>query len=248
MYFLSGLPRSGSTVLTKLLNQNPHVYASNTSALIDFVIPASGHLRTLKQQHSSGAQLNIRQILSTSATAFHDTQKPHVIDKNRGWVINWQAVDQELQPDPLMIVTFRPIEYVVSSFYKLLNHVNASRESPEQIFLARIKDIYVQLLEQSHLRHKLCVITYDQIVNDSQNTLIRIEDYLGLPHHNYDVNNISDVNPENDDQWGIKDLHKVRPNLTDQSLDPTSIMTTTELNFCKQLTQELYQAYEIPTS
>ena len=35
--FLAGIPRSGSTLLTSLLNQRPDTYASNTSNLADML-------------------------------------------------------------------------------------------------------------------------------------------------------------------------------------------------------------------
>ena len=35
IHFLSSLPRSGSTLLASLLNQNPDVFASNTSNLCE---------------------------------------------------------------------------------------------------------------------------------------------------------------------------------------------------------------------
>ena len=36
--FLAGIPRSGSTLLTSLLNQRPDTYASNTSNLADMLV------------------------------------------------------------------------------------------------------------------------------------------------------------------------------------------------------------------
>ena len=38
LYFLSGLPRSGSTVLAGILNQHPDVHASSTSGLLDMLV------------------------------------------------------------------------------------------------------------------------------------------------------------------------------------------------------------------
>ena len=37
-YFLAGLPRSGSTVLASILNQNPEVYVTPTSPMLDLLV------------------------------------------------------------------------------------------------------------------------------------------------------------------------------------------------------------------
>lgn len=246
LHFLAGLPRSGSTVLSKLLNQNPDIFASSTSPVLDYLLPAVNQLHDLKNNHSAGYYIDIQKILFSASIAFYSTEKLHIIDKNRGWVINYEAINKELQKDPKIIVTLRPIEEVIASFYKIINHVNNENETPEQIFLNRVKDITVELMNASKFKENFCVITYDQIVNDPHTTLKKIETYIGVNHHEYDINNIVDHDPENDEKWGIKDLHKIRKKLENQALDPKTIMTKTELNFCKQLTEELYNAYEIP--
>ncbi len=38
IYFLSGLPRSGSTVLAAILSQNPNIHATSTSNLLDTLV------------------------------------------------------------------------------------------------------------------------------------------------------------------------------------------------------------------
>lgn len=246
LHFLSGLPRSGSTVLTKLLNQNPEIYASSTSPLLEYAMPAANHLHDIKNNHSAGHYVDVQKILSTTAFAFHNTDKKHVIDKNRGWISLYDAVNQELEPNPRIILTLRPIEEVVSSFYKVLNHINDFNETPEQIFIGRVESVYNELMNAARYRDKFCVVTYDQIVNDSGTTLSLIERFIGASSHLYDINNIVDEDPENDEKWGIQGLHTIRQKLENHSLNPSSILTKTELNFCKQLTEDLYNAYEIP--
>lgn len=246
LHFLSGLPRSGSTVLTKLLNQNPKIFASSTSPFLDYLLPAAYQLHNIKENHSAGHYVDVQRILATAAFAFYDTQKTHIIDKNRGWITNYEAIDKELQQNPKIVVTLRPIEEVVASFYKILNHTNNCSETPEQIFLGRVKDVYLELLNKAYLRDKICIVAYQQILQDPHNTLKRVETFIGADHHAYDINNIIDDDPENDEKWGIPELHKIRPRLENQALDPTYIFTKTELNFFKQLTEDLYNAYEIP--
>jgi sulfotransferase len=246
LHFLSGLPRSGSTVLTKLLNQNTEIFASSTSPFLDYLIPAVEQLHRIKRDHSAGHYVDVQRILSTAAFAFYDTPKTHIIDKNRGWITNYDAIHKELQQDPKIILTLRPIEEVVASFYKIINVTNNGNETPEQIFIGRIAEVFQELIKAAHLRDKLCITTYEQIVKDPLNTLKKVETFIGSSHHVYDINNIRDDDPENDEKWGIPNLHTIRPKLSITSINPESIMTKSEINFCKQLTKELYDAYEIP--
>jgi sulfotransferase len=245
LHFLSGLPRSGSTVLTKLLNQHPKIFASSTSPFLDYLLPAAHQLHSIKQNHSAGHYVNVQKILSTAAFAFYDTPKANIIDKNRGWVSNYEAIHQELQQDPKIIVTLRPIEEVVASFYKVINYTNHGNETPEQIFLGRVADVYQILMEKSYLKDKLHIITYDQLTKDTHSTLYKLETFLNIDHHNYDINNIRDDDPEDDSKWGINDLHKIRSTISNTALPPESVLTKSELNFCKQLTKDLYDAYSI---
>jgi sulfotransferase len=245
LHFLSGLPRSGSTVLTKLLNQHPDLFASSTSPFLDYLLPAANQLHTIKQNHSAGHYVNVQKILSTAAFAFYDTPKTNIIDKNRGWIINYEAIDKELQQDPKIILTLRPIEEVVASFYKVINHTNNGNETPEQIFLGRVAEIYQQLIQKAYLRDKIHIITYRQLVKETKDSLVKLESFLGVDNHKYDLYNIRDDDPEDDTKWGINELHKIRPKISITSLPPDSIMTKSELNFCKQLTKELYDAYSI---
>lgn len=38
IYFLAGLPRSGSTLLANILAQNPSIYVTPTSGIVDMLV------------------------------------------------------------------------------------------------------------------------------------------------------------------------------------------------------------------
>jgi sulfotransferase len=245
LHFLSGLQRSGSTVLTKVLNQHPDLFASSTSPFLDYLLPAVEQLYNIKQNHSSGHYVNVQKILSTAAFAFYDTPKSHIIDKNRGWLTNYENIDKELQQDPKIILTLRPIDEVVASFYKILVIQNQKQETPETIFEGYIKELYFELMKKAYLKDKICIVTYKQITKDAENTMSRVENFLNVDHHKYDFNNIRDDDPENDEKWGIPGLHSIRQTISVTSIPPSDIMTKSEIGFCKQLTDELYRAYDV---
>jgi hypothetical protein len=61
---------------------------------------------------------------------------------------------------------------------------------------------------------QIIIVKYDDIVNDAKHVIARIEEFLELPKHEYDFNNIQ--NDTNDDDllaWGFEGLHTIRPKL-----------------------------------
>lgn len=245
IHFLSGIQRSGSTLLTKVLNQNKEVFATSTSPFFEYLAPASERLHQIKNSHSSGHYVNIPHILNASVSAFYSfTDKPVILDKSRGWSANYETIKRELQIDPKIILTLRPVEEVVTSFYSIL-YKNGTPDTPSRIFQGYIKDHLITLHESAKHVDQFHIMTYENITKDPVSTMKAIEDYLGVYNHTYDFNNIIDTDPENDAMWGIKDLHTIRPSIKVNSLNPKDVMTRSELEFCQQKTKELYKAYKL---
>ena len=73
IYFLAGLPRSGSTVLAAILSQNPAVHTTGTSGLLDMLV---GTLRACADSMSvqatpdkAKAEAEIQRVLRTICEA-----------------------------------------------------------------------------------------------------------------------------------------------------------------------------------
>ena len=71
--FQSSLPRSGSTLLSNIVGQNPEFHVTPTSGLLDLLYVARG-------QFSRGG-------LEGYAAAL--TNKPWLLDKSRGWGVHY---------------------------------------------------------------------------------------------------------------------------------------------------------------
>jgi len=122
--YLSGLPRSGSTVLSNVLAMHPEITSTPSSPLCSIV---QAMRRTWSDDPFLLSQLDdnfevVHNRLRNSMRAFmqewsaeHST--PVVIDKNRGWLncIEWL---RELDPDFKIIVTLRDLRDVYTSVEK----------------------------------------------------------------------------------------------------------------------------------
>ena len=83
---LSGLPRSGSSVLTSMLNQHPDIYASTTSPIIDMIEIIHPNWQSISAgliSHHPDQYPNM--IKGLCYGAYEHIDKSIIIDKNRIW-------------------------------------------------------------------------------------------------------------------------------------------------------------------
>ena len=234
MIFLSSLPRSGSTLLTSLLNQRPDTYASPTSNLCDTMgaaVQAWEQNPTTKA--SGGTQKDLIRILKGIATDRYDTDKL-VFDKSRGWpdptIIKTMM---KVQDNVKIVTTIRPIAECLASFVKLIKPDNV-RDFCKNSQLAQHLFTSYHTLKAGYEKYPdaFLFIEYDDLVKRPQDQLDRIADFVGLPHYTYNMNNVSD-SKEEDKIWGIKNLHKVRKKVSKRRYSTSKI-----------LGKELYSFYQ----
>jgi hypothetical protein len=89
LFFNSSMPRSGSEVLQVILHQNPAIYGSVTSPLLEYQFAARGNYM-LPEVQAQNKELMATAFLSMCrgmAESYYApiTTRPYIIDKNRGW-------------------------------------------------------------------------------------------------------------------------------------------------------------------
>ena len=120
-HFISGLPRSGSTLLAALLRQNPAVQANITS-------PVSGMLATMLGSMSADNETSVfftraqrEAVLRGLFTNYYDAMGPGrtVFDTNRGWTTRLELL-ATLFPDCRVICCVRHVPWVIDSVERLI--------------------------------------------------------------------------------------------------------------------------------
>ena len=86
--FISGLPRSGSTLLANILAQNPRFHASATSGILDVMFGVRNHWDQLAQFQAmtdrAACEAAKRRVLRAILEAYYaDDPRPVVFDKSR---------------------------------------------------------------------------------------------------------------------------------------------------------------------
>ena len=91
---MSGLPRSGSTLLTALLNQNPEIHASTNSPLLDTIHYTQEYLLHNSEQYKATPNPEgAHKVLSSIPDNYYfHTSQNIIIDKSRGWVNQIQHI------------------------------------------------------------------------------------------------------------------------------------------------------------
>ncbi len=230
--FLAGIPRSGSTLLTSLLNQRPDTYASNTSNLAD-MLRAFEHLwetnTTSVTAQTDGLQKE-ECVEVLKQYRYGKVDCPVIFDKSRGWP-NLKIIDlmMKTQGEVKIVATVRPINECLASVYKLIR----PSEDAEYIHGKEsiIKDLSVYIIDSyTELRHaykefpdNLLLIEYAELVNQTQIQMNRISDFIGVEQFTHELDNVP-PSTEEDKIWGIKDLHQIRPVVSQQKYSPQELL------------------------
>lgn len=229
-YFISGLPRSGSTLLSAILKQNPRFTAGISDPLHEF---AKGVIRDVSQSVGMDAAVPIerrREIIKGIFDSFYMHDNEVCFNTNRAWTADTSLL-KDLFPDFKMIVCLRDVPWILDSFEQLnaknpytIKPLYHHQDLPTvhercRILMGEIPNFggYVHgplaMAQQSMFcneRDHICYIEYDTLVANPRGCMKEIYDFLGEPWFEHDFNNVEDSYDEYDQQAKIEGLHTVR--------------------------------------
>ena len=251
IHFVCGLPRSGSTLLCNLLAQHPDVHATPTSACHEslFVIRNSWNQWV---EHKAAKDLaddkNLQRVLHAMLHAYHDTDKPVVIDKGRGWTSLLELAEFALGKQAKVLVPVRSIAQIVASMEKL--HRKTAHNQPErgnyidaQSVRGRANEVMakdgVLGLAYNRLRDvaqrgyadRLLLVEFDALTSKPKEVMDDVWSFLGMEAPEHDFDNVQQVTYEDDRVHGL-DLHTIRNKVESVTDDSIQILGT---ELCDQL-------------
>ena len=234
MYFLSGLPRSGSTVLAALLNQRNDIHVTPTSGLIDIfgsVCQTWENSPETKGQRQTNEHLyeTLRKLIPV-----RDDGKI-TVDKSRGWVTpKVQKTMSEVLGSPIRIVaTVRDVATCAASFVKIAKPDNLA-EFCNGHFIEHLKSSYFVLQEgYTEYPENILFVDYDELMSDPQAIITKIEAFWNLQPFTHDFNNIDGKSVAEDDEnaWGVAGLHDVKPELKNTGTSAKEVLGEFEYRF-----------------
>ena len=241
LHFLSGIPRSGSTVLAAILNQNPATHVSTTSGLVHALdgLANTWHSAGLLNENDPDRTKLAQSMRGLIDSYYEEIPKPIIIDKGRGWPIPtiMQAMSQVLQHKPKIIATVRSIPDCMSSFVRVAKPENLDEFMATGQLADHLRAAYISLQEGYQFAPEcFLIVEYDDLLADPQAQLNRIHEFLELPDFDYDLSNIDGTPVKEDDEnlHGYAGMHDIKPKLERQhTTDPKDILQHHYSSFCQ---------------
>jgi hypothetical protein len=220
LYFLSGLPRSGSTVLSSILNQHPQLYSTPTSGLIEILGSICNTWESSPTTVAQGSEKEeaYRMLRSVIEAKYKDVKKPIILDKSRGWVNPqiMETMSKVLGKEPKIIATVRSTADCASSFIRIAKPNDISEFLRSSHLIQHLKSSYAELKNGYEKYPKnILFIDYDDLIQSPQEQMNKIHKFLDLEPFEYNFGDIdTKVVAEKDDAaWGIPNLHTISPRL-----------------------------------
>ena len=226
-HFISGLPRSGSTLLAAILRQNPRFHASMTSGLgalvnstMQLMSPGSEVALTLEDGQREA-------VLSGLFDSFYkNNDKPVVFDTNRSWTARMPLLSA-LYPDARVVACVRDLPWVVDSlervarknpyhFTRLFGQGAATVYSRAEAMMQHdgiIGWAYTSLKEAFYgeQAESLLIVEYELLARAPDKVLPLVYEFIGEPYYQHNFELVEFDAPEFDEALGASDLHTVRP-------------------------------------
>ena len=219
---MSGLPRSGSTLLSALLSQNPAIHAEGNSAVCQLLwdMYVSTTQNCVEQLKANDRERTIRDLISSIPHIYYkDISANIVVDKCRSWSLlpNIQLLQAFVGSDIKMIILERPMEEIVKSFARLYKENGVYEE--EKIINLLTPDTEPIMRSFNGLKYaknnndkgQFLFVSYADLVTNTENVIHDIHEFCGWEWFEHDLINIVNKHPENDEVYGLKGMHEVRP-------------------------------------
>lgn len=226
-HFIAGLPRSGSTLFSALLRQNPLFHADISSpvmGLVDGVISQTSAGTEMAPLVSNQKRLAITRGLFSSY--YEDIKKPVVFDTNRGWTAKLSLL-HTLYPNAKVICLARNVAWVLDSMERqirkspLENTKLFGNGQQRATVYSRVEAMAAQTGLVGFAWHglrdgcfsdfadKLLIIDYDLLVRKPHDVMMGVYQFLNLPAFEHDFTNVEFDSPAYDQSLGIDGLHRV---------------------------------------
>lgn len=243
IFFSSGMPRSGSTLLSNLLAQNPANHVTPTNGLVEHVVGLANSWTENEAFRAQGIKKLIKPIRSAICgmiSGFYAEVPPDsaIFDKSRGWLAQIPLLEDILERRVQLIVTIRDVKDVCASFENIfaMNQLTRPPRSAEQ----RINGATSLLRCQSYLRgdatlgmwcnwlkdayetglsDRLILIPYNKLVANPIGVVALVHQSLGLGEFVCDPTNVENKTPEEDIQVYGLPYHSLRPQVDSSAMN-----------------------------
>lgn len=224
---LSGLPRTGSTLLSAILSQNPDIHAEGNSAVCQIMWDTlqSCQNKAKEQLAANRREGTVHDILSQiPAIYYKNTTAPIIVDKCRSWTVppNLEMLKTYIDANYKIIIMERSILEIVTSFVKLYKD-NKKQIPMEQLLQPQSEPIMrsiagIQWAKTHNQDNHFLFVPYKDLVQNTEATIKRIYDFCGWVPFQHDFTHVTTKHPEDDRVYQLEGQHEIRSTIKKRAL------------------------------
>jgi sulfotransferase len=225
-HFISGLPRSGSTLLSSILKQNPNVYA-DISSPVEGLCTSSIDLLTGCESNSIVNEERRKVLLQHIFEGFYSyIDKEIIVDTSRAWTKKTTLL-KTLFPDTKILCCVRDIVDILNSFetifkknpmytntlvkedvkHHVFSRCDAMMDNKEGIITTN----WLNLQEGYYTNPEMIYfVEYEKMCKEPESTMKEIYEFLNQPYYSHDFDNLEYSNEPFDMSCNLKNLHTVK--------------------------------------
>jgi len=250
-YFISGLPRSGSTLLSAILQQNPLFHAGISDSLLT-------HFRTQIECANSTPLVDTKRLqnilLSTVDAYYYDIDKPVIFNTNRLWT-NLIPELKALYPYTKIICCVRSIPKIIDSFERMhqsnpftistvygkdndMNVYTRAASLMSNNSIVRLPYDSLKSAISGRFSSELLLVEYDLFTTNPKGVMKAIYSFINQPYFEHDFSNVNISFDEYDNTIGMRGLHTtkrvVQPDTKHYTIPPDIIAQYSNLEVWRE--------------
>lgn len=219
---MAGLPRSGNTLLSSILNQNPELKVSANSFICDYLYQTAMFFHSEKYYNFPDKKSLDNLLKSSFDSYYKDWDAKYIIDRGSwGTPINLRLLQEYLNHEIKIICPVRNIVEIIASFIRvnpqrlkndLQNEIqtglrfNDSFKSEVELMCEVVTrpngQLEQQLFSLNNLlkpenRKYLHIIEYENLVSCTEETIDSIYEFLDIPKFKHNFNYIKQFKIDN---------------------------------------------------
>ena len=228
IHFISGLPRSGSTLLAAILRQNPRFHAAMTSPVGAMYLAMEQAMSRRNETAVFIDESQRRDLLAGLFTNYYRSIAPGklVFDTNRIWCTKLPGL-MRLFPDARVVCCVRDVGWIMDSVERLVRR-NAFELSgmfgfePGNTVFTRVNRLAsgdglvgyaLDALKEAFYgeqANRLILVEYEALARSPASTIGHLYELLGEPAFDHDFDNVVYAADEFDLALGAPGLHTIR--------------------------------------
>ena len=241
IYFISGFPRAGNTLLACILNQNPKIGATAHSVLPDILFSIE-KIKNIVGYNNFPDEQSIDNVSKNIFNSYYKDWSADIIIERGDWITpcNFTLLEKHFPSEIKMVVLVRDILDIIKSYLNLCFnypnfHINCwyNELDPTTLYQSEVEEksdiimrkgdyidtiLYsIKWLLDNNKEKYLHFVHYDELVMYPKNTIKGIYDFFGIDSYAHKFTNLKQLNTNNvmydDNIYNIGgEMHTIRTN------------------------------------